>query len=365
MDIKKYQHIKTKEGFDALDALVLFEDVETKEITFKNKAYIKEVDSFGDKKPFFDRRFITIDSFLATIDGRNVVVEVGEKVVPITNSSYNLDLRTTISDIENLKREEIHNDFFHSHDGKSKHDILLDQIVIQTINYYQSPYAHLFIFGPTRYDRGTLYQYELGKKDLVEPKSIFLNSYWDNALTNFFEKGFSILCENTNGFASFDEDIARVFKDRKIDTIIMIPFFAESELIGLLMLANPKKIGDRTDFFLADYATNSIGSLIYRGRLYNDLYFDNITGFPWSNVLDSLYSDFVQDKKELPIVIMQFDIMHFRVINRSYGKQMGDRILKTIAEILARKYPNSLLSRKNDTDTFMVITTGIAENIAL
>ena len=366
MDILKYRNLHRQEDFDDLDVFVIFEDIETKQIVYKNKKYIDAITALGDKKPNFDNRFITIDSFVGEIDGKPIVIEIGEPITPVTNIQNNLELRTTISEIESDKREEIHNDFLKLQTGKRKHDNILDNIVRRIIKFYESKYAHLFIFGKTRTERGTLYQYELEheEKDAIG-KSIFLPSYWDNSFTNFFEKGFSLLCENIDGFATFDAPLKEEFVRRKIEAIIMIPFFAESELIGLLMLSNPKKYGDRPDLFLADYASNSIGTLIHRGALYNNLYFDDITGFSWSNAIDVFYNDYISQQKDLPIVIMQFDISHFRSVNRSYGVDKGNKILQSIAEILKRKYPNSLLSRKNGSDTFVVVTTGIAENLAL
>ncbi len=366
MDISKYRNFHKQSDFDNLDVFVLFEDLETKEITYKNKKYIDAIDALSDKKPNFDNRFITIDSFIGEVDGRKTVVEIGEVIVPVTNVESNLEVRTAISEIENDKREEIHNDFLEIQTGKRNHDNILDNIVRRTIKFYQSKYAHLFIFNKNRNECGTLYQYELDHdEDEVVGIPTYLPSYWDNALVNFFRKGFSLLCEDILGFATFDLDLHEKFEIRNIKSVIMIPFFAESELIGLLMLSDPKKEGDHPDLFLADYASDSIGTLIHRGELYNNLYFDDITGFSWSNVIDVFYSEYINRQKDLPIVIMQFDISHFRSVNRSYGVEKGNTILKTIAKILKRKYPNSLLCRKNGSDTFVVVTTGIAVNLAL
>ena len=366
MDILKYRNLHKQEDFDDLDVLVVFEDIETKKIVYKNKKFIEAVDAFANKKPNFDNRFITIDSFVGEVDGRQIVIEIGEVIVPITNVESNLAVRTAISEIESDKREEIHNDFLEFQIGRRKHDNILDNIVRRTIKFYQSNYAHLFIFDKNNNKNGTLYQYALdNNEEIVVGTEMARPAYWDNALTNFFQKGFSILCEDIEGFGTFDKELKQKFDERGIKVIVMIPFFAESELIGLLMLSNPRKDGNRPDLFLADYASNSIGTIIHRGSLYNNLYFDDITGFPWSNAIDVFYPEYIKQQKDLPIVIMQFDISHFRSVNRSYGVEQGNHILTTIAKILKRKYPNSLLSRKNGSDTFLVVTTGIAENLAL
>ena len=101
MDISKYRNLHNQQDFDNLDVIVAFEDVETKQITYKNKKYIECVDSFGDKKPGFDKRFISIDSFVSEVDGRQVVVEIGELIVPIFSLENNAAVRYAISEIEN------------------------------------------------------------------------------------------------------------------------------------------------------------------------------------------------------------------------------------------------------------------------
>ena len=366
MNIIKYRSLHHQSDFDDLDVLVVFEDVETKQIVYKNKKYIECVDSFENEKPNYDNRFISIDSFVSEIDGKQVVVEIGELIVPITNLENNTQVRNAISEIENDKRDAVQNDFLQLQHGIRTHDTIVDDIIKRTIRFYDSEFAHLFIFGSSYEEKGRLFQYHLNHDDdLAIPIKVSLPSYWKNAITNFFERGFSLLCEDMIGFSTFDKELHQKFIDRNVQSVIMIPLFAERQLIGLLMLSNPKNTGNRPDLFLADYVSTSIGTLIHRGRLYNNLYFDEITGFSWSNVIDAFYNEYKNQQEDLPIVIVQFDISHFRTVNRSFGSEQGNQILKSIAKILRRKYPNALLSRKNGSDTFIIVTTGVAENIAI
>ena len=365
MDILKYRSLHKQSDFDDLDVLVVFEDVETKQIIYKNKKFIECVDSFENKKPNYDNRFISIDSFVNEIDGKQVVVEIGEVIVPITNLENNTQVRNAISEIENDKRDAVQNDFIQLQHGIRTHDSIIDDIIKRTIRFYDSEFAHLFIFGGSYTEKGKLFQYHIDHDEVAVPIRVTLPSYWKNAITNFFERGFSLLCEDMIGFSTFDTELHEKFITRNVQSVIMIPLFAERQLIGLLMLSNPKNTGNRPDFFLADYVSTSIGTLIHRGRLYNNLYFDEVTGFPWSNVMDAFYEEYKNQQKDLPIVIVQFDVARFHTINRSYGVDQGNLILKSIATILKKTYPSALLSRKNGSDTFIVITTGIAENIAI
>ena len=105
MDILKYRNLHKQSDFDDLDVLIVLEDVETKQIIYKNKKFISCVDSFDNKKPNFDNRFISIDSFVGEVDGRPTIVEVGEVIIPITNLENNTQVRNAISEIEMIKEK--------------------------------------------------------------------------------------------------------------------------------------------------------------------------------------------------------------------------------------------------------------------
>ena len=180
MDILKYRSLHKQSDFDNLDVLIVFEDVETKQIVYKNKKFIECVDSFENKKPNYDNRFISIDSFVSEIDGKQVVVEVGEVIVPITNLENNTLVRNAISEIENDKRDAVQNDFIQLQHGIRTHDTIIDDIIKRTIKFYDSEFAHLFIFGSSYTEKGKLYQYKIDSDEVAIPIKVSLPSYWKN-----------------------------------------------------------------------------------------------------------------------------------------------------------------------------------------
>ena len=366
MEADNILQLKHFSDFDELPDLILIEDAETREILYKNRAWMESVPELGKKLPTFDKRFISINSHISTIEGRKVVIEVAKSILPVTTSSYNMDARTIISDIENDMRSELQSAYLYVENGKKTHDILIDSVIYKMMDFYESEYAQLFIFtNNDPYQNGKLYQYRRGDYKNPLPKSIPLNDYWFNSLPNYYERGFSLVCEDMKGFDAFDSVLYQRFIERGINTVIIIPLFMERELCGFFTFSNPKKVDGKLDLFLADYAANSIGALLYRGFLYSKLYFDHITDLPWLNVLYNFYPEYLKEHKDKPIVILDMDFHHFRNINRSYGTVFADEVLRKTAAVLTSRYTHSLLARKNGSDNFVIITTGVAENIAL
>ncbi|MCR5491309.1 MAG: EAL domain-containing protein [Bacilli bacterium] len=365
MDLTPYKKMKSIAEFDLCPNFIIIEDANTRENLLFNKAYKQEIRRLNGKVPPFDERFLSVNSYLDTIDGRQCVIEAYERVFPKTALSYDMDLRTTISHIESGIREEIDVDFLSTDKGKRNHDLLIDQVVQKTIAYYKSPYAHLIIFTDEAKTEGDLLQYALGKDENPKPRHVKIKEYWINSFANFFSKGYSLLCESVEGFAAFDEQLYNTFLELGIHRVLIMPFFIEGEMAGFLVLSNPKTVGGSFDFFLADFAGNAIGTLIYRGQLYSNLYFDSLTMLPWNMAADTGYIQFLNEHKNTPVVMMALDISRFRMISRSYGVAKADQLLVSVAGILKRKYPRSFISRRYGSDVFYIVTNGLAENLLI
>lgn len=365
MDVTPYKKLKTIEEFNRLSNFIIIEDALTHENILYNKAFTDEIKRFEGRMPSFDERFISVDSYLDTIDGRLSVIEVSEKIFPETAISYDAELRKTVSRIEGLLRQEMYDDFLSSEGGKRNHDRLIDNVVKLTNDYYECPIAQVLTFDKNSTKTGTLLQYHRGTAEHPIPRKVRVADYWDNSFDNFFSRGYCLLCENMLGFAAFDKDLYDAFIKEHIERILIIPFFIEGHIGGFLVLSNPKMINGSFDFFLADFAGNAIGTLIYRGSLYANVYSDSLTGLPWNSSIDTTFERFMNTHKGQPVAMMMLDISRFRMITRSYGVKAADEILVGVANILKRKYPNSILSRKFGSDEFYVITNGLAENLKI
>ena len=361
MDLSKYRAVTRWEEYDSFEEIIVVEDAKTMEKVFYNRSYREQTALFKKKKPSFDQRFLTIDSFLKEFDGRLMVVEVAKKILPSPLFHYDSSLRQTISDIEGKIRGEIHSDFLSSGKGRGKHQKTIGEVLSLTMAYYDSPMAHVLLLGKGR--QASLTSMRKGKP--ASYSMVHFPEYWDNSQVNFFQYGYSLLCEDLAGFAAFDKELASSLEENGIHTVLMIPFFIEARQSGFLILGNPKSKPEGFDLFLGDFSANSIGTLLYRGQIYDNLYFDSLTKLPYTNVAESQFNALVSENEGHPMVMMGCDLNDFRTYCRSYGYEKGDEILCQVADILRKRYPNSLVCRKFDTDSFLVIAGGLASNFAL
>ena len=365
MDLSPFKNVNKIEEYDDFQEVVIVEDAFTRETIFRNKAYRDLLDNLPEAGPSFDTRFYSIDSFVRAFDGRLAVVEVGFSIKTQKEFTYDGHLRQVISAIEVEMRQEMHGDYLASSNlpRRRGHDAIIDSIVALAMEYYHCPYAQVLrIHEDER--KGQYTHYQEGAAPFSRDSEI--PSYWDNSRTNFFQHGFSLLCEDMDGFDAFDHDLYTRFMDRGIHCVLMIPFFNEGRHNGFLLLANPRKNDHGVfDLFLGDFAANSIGTMVYRGKLYANIHFDSLTGLPWANAVEGYYPTFVSAHQGIPIAIVNVDFIHFHAFAVSYGTKKGDELLVTIASTLRNRFPDSIVCRQSGTDHFIVITSGLAEAIAL
>ena len=366
MDMSPYKRFHRFSDFDSLDELIIIEDAETHESLYYNKAYEQFLEKVHKEELSFDSRFYSVNSCVGEVEGHTVVIEAAFAIKPQAEYTYDGHLRRVISSIEKEIREEMHNDFVvMSSSGKRKHGEIIDEVVRLTSNYYHAPYAQVALFDEGMGHTGGVKVYEGGKL-IKYPTDVHIPAYWDNSTTNFFRHGASLLCEDMGGFDAFDHDLYTKFVERGIHTILMIPFFIEGEHRGFLLLANPRKNDHGIfDLFLGDFSANAIGTLIYRGLLYSSLYYDPLTRLPWINAGETRFSSYVNSCAGKPIAMMSLDIIHFRTISRSYGFARGDELLISVADVLRETFPDGIVCRQSGTDQFLVIGTGLADNMAL
>ena len=366
MDMSPYKRLHRFSDFDDLEELIIIEAVENHESLYYNKAYNRFLEFAEKKELSFDSRFYSVNSYVDEIEGTLCVIEVAIAIKPESEYVYDGHLRTVISNIEREIREEMHNDFVEmSVSGRRKHGEIIDEVVRLTMEYYHAPYAQVALFDEGMGHTGGVKDYAHGK--FVQTLyNVHIPTYWDNSTTNFFRYGASLLCDDMTGFDAFDHDLYEKFVERDMKTVLMIPFFIEGEHRGFLLLGNPRKNDHgRFDLFLGDFSANAIGTLIYRGLLYTSLYYDPLTHLPWINAGETRFASFLNAKEGKPIALMSLDIVNFRTISRSYGFSKGDELLVSIADVLRDTFPDGIVCRQSGTDQFLVITTGLADNVSL
>lgn len=146
------------------------------------------------------------------------------------------------------------------------------------------------------------------------PKGALRKRWRDlRALVLFFMVGYLIYVF-FNWMALFDE---------KFDLIVPAMFFLGAVLIlftGMLALETAREYGRFS-------------------RLERDNIMDHLTGVYNRRYLDKrLASEAVRARRyDMPLSMMMIDIDHFKVVNDTYGHQVGDEVLKSLGELLVKK----------------------------
>ncbi len=364
MDMLRLESITSLQDFDEFEEFIFAQDRISHRIIYYNKAYQALLEKKVEVLPTFDDRFLSLRAYVRNIGGKEYIIQVAERVLPYRQKVDSHDVRIAISDVENILRTEMQSNFLFQTQGRSYHDTLIDRIVDRALEYYDCPLAQLVQFSSKRDNESTLIQYFAGKeKPLVS--SLTLDPFVRQYHNAFFRCGFSLLSEDVRDFFPLEDGLSEKMLERGVHSLINIPYFTEGKLSGFLVLANPGGDSEKIDFFFADFAANAVGTMAYRGVLYANMYIDETTGFPWSSAIGMFYPKFVKAHSDIPIAMFEFDFLHFRMVSRTYGGSIGDAILRKTADILREKYPSSILSRKNGTDVFLVVTTGIAESLSI
>ena len=317
-----------------------------------------------DTLPPFEKRYLACASFEQTLDEHLCRVTSLHPLSTRKGNGHSNKLRKAVFDVESILCTELQGHYLFQHGERSYHASLIDTLARSAMDYYGCKTAQLIRLGTTGASNSVLFIYNKGKK-LPEATTIHLENELNDPYAAFFSRGYAIYCEDMSRDLAFDKTQLPLFAKKKVRSALVIPFFVEGKLGGVFILANPRFARDDMDFFLADYATNAIGMMVYRERLYYKLYIDEVTDLPWDSSIGLFYPEYVSSHPELPITMFVFDFVRFRMVIRTYGRDMGNRIMSKTAEILRKLYPESLLARKNGTDVFLVVTTGVAESMVI
>ena len=354
------ESVRLLSDLDRIPGYVFAIDLDTREVVYRNPALIHLLSDASIAYPAFDERFLSIRAHELTIEGKRCIVHVATTLAPHEHAVNGQDVRPAISEVETVLRREMQGSDFFREEARNFHETMADDIISLALDFYKSSSAH---FVQLQGNKGArLVQYGKGEPVVSHlPQNPFNHLYQDF----FFRRGYSLVIEDTADFACFGDGLADVLVSQGIRRTLNIPCFVGGALVGVLAIANPGGEDGKIDFFFADYIASSIGNVAYRAELYRKMYIDATTRFPWSNAIESFYADFVASHKEIPIAIVEFDFLHFRILMRTYGASIGNEIMAKTASILREKYPTSLLARINGSDGFLIVTTGIAESLSI
>lgn len=136
-----------------------------------------------------------------------------------------------------------------------------------------------------------------------------------------------------------DESIFKSYGDLRLDSefknLLTVPLIAGDELLGVINLTNKKTNFLEEDQFLVEDIADQIAIAIQKTRLYELAITDGLTGLFIKRYfmlrLDSEIARAKRNNQSLSLLI--FDIDHFKKFNDTYGHPLGDRVIKTVADI--------------------------------
>lgn len=158
--------------------------------------------------------------------------------------------------------------------------------------------------------------------------------------------------------------IEKEFLERKgVKSLLAFPLHIEEKLLGFIRLDNviTTAVWQEGDISLLRITSEIIGNALARKQteaLINHLaYYDTLTNLPNRNLLqDRLQTAMTQAKRARGIVaVMILDLDSFKTINDSLGHQVGDLLLKAVAERLTRCIREGDTIARMGGDEFMVV----------
>ncbi len=167
--------------------------------------------------------------------------------------------------------------------------------------------------------------------------------------------------------ASAEKDI---LEKQGIKSLLAIPVYAEKTLMGFIGFDNVKTTGFWTaeDITMLQIMAEIMGNAIGRRQAEETIkimaYHDALTQLPNRNLfqdhLEMAMSHARRNKTQVAVIILDLD--DFKTINDSLGHQVGDSLLKAVAERLIKSVREGDTVARMGGDEFMVILPDFAQS---
>jgi diguanylate cyclase (GGDEF)-like protein len=136
----------------------------------------------------------------------------------------------------------------------------------------------------------------------------------------------------------FHEDPFQPFAPPKPCTWICVPLLIESEVIGVVSLVNDhgKHIFNTADAAMLEILAVNLSSTLQRAALQELSHKDHLTGLSSRAHFEKLLAQELPRARRYghPTTLLMVDIDHFKSVNDTYGHQIGDAVLRSVAQIL-------------------------------
>ncbi|NLL90155.1 MAG: EAL domain-containing protein [Dehalococcoidales bacterium] len=163
----------------------------------------------------------------------------------------------------------------------------------------------------------------------------------------------------------FDEggEERNFFASRGINSYYALPIILENKLIGMLVVEDRKKaklqVRGKQVYFLGIIA-NILGDtrkkILYEEKLYHSAYFDEVTELGNRNMLRRIIEQTLHDRKESEkLWLFDIELDNLRMINDTFGHNIGEQIVKESASILKTLMKEGCSLSRIDTGKFIIV----------
>ncbi len=146
---------------------------------------------------------------------------------------------------------------------------------------------------------------------------------------------------------------------------VCVPLIGNGETLGLLHLRHPRGLHDPA--FLdgvAKRAALALVSLKTREALFNEATHDPLTGLYNRRYLDGALeeSERRSRRNNRTVGLMMLDLDHFKMINDTYGHEVGDEVLRTFAGLLKGSLRAGDIACRYGGEEFTILLSGATLN---
>ncbi len=145
-------------------------------------------------------------------------------------------------------------------------------------------------------------------------------------------------------------------------SVLCVPIQHRNILLGVIYLDNGMISGlfNREDLWVLELISSQAGVSIENARLFKQSVMDALTGIYNRAYFDNFLLHSVQEAREkrAPLSLMLIDVDKFKIFNDTYGHQVGDIVLQSVAQEISNNVGKDDVAARYGGDEFVVILPG-------
>lgn len=146
---------------------------------------------------------------------------------------------------------------------------------------------------------------------------------------------------------------------------LCVPLTAQREVIGLLYCEIPEGLisieEEHYVFMMAENISLSLANMHLREELQEQAMEDALTGLSNRRKMEQRLGTLLYDARETgqPVSCIMLDVDNFKSFNDTYGHEMGDRVLKEVANVLTSHTREDGLAFRYGGEEFVILLPGV------